>query len=170
MGWAIAYLGEVDEGIAEMREGIKMYKLVGVLPLGSHILSLLVEGLYLKNEYKEALEILEEAFDYCKRTDELFYLSRVNRLKGEGLQKLEAEAAEIEQCFRQAIDVAREQDAPMLELQAALSLTKHWKTQGKKEEIHLLLTELLERITFMIDEDGIAEYIEAKEILAACHF
>ena len=60
--------------------------------------------------------------------------------------------------------VAREQDAPMLELQAALSLAKYWQANNK-EEARSLLKELLERITPIIDINVIPEYAEAKGIL-----
>ena len=53
----------------------------------------------------------------------------------------------------------------MLELQANLLLAKHWQI-NKKEEVHSILTELLERITPIIDIDVIPEYTEAKGILA----
>ena len=163
-GWTIAQLGEIDAGIAEMRQGVSMARMAGGLLVGSHLLIMLVEGLCLKDEYKEALKLLEEAFEYCKKKDESHKLSTLNRLKGECLQKLSEEEAEIEKYFEKAIALAKEQDTPMFELQAALSLAKYWQT-NKKEEAHFLLTELLERITPIIDTDVIPEYIEAKEIL-----
>ena len=94
----------------------------------------------------------------------LFFASQINRLKGEWSQKLGAEFAEVEQCFRQAIEIAKEQDAPMLELQAALSLAKYWQA-SKPEEVHSLLTELLARITSMVDVEEIPEHAEACKIL-----
>ncbi len=142
-----------------------MYKLTGALPLGSYGPTLLAEGLYLRCEYKEALGILEEAFDYSKKTNELFYLSRLNRLKGEGLQGLGAEAAEVKQYFRQSIDVARKQEAPLLELRSALSLAKYWQANDQNKEAHLLLTEILERVTPIMDIDVIPEYTEAQGVL-----
>ncbi len=165
-GWALTQLGEVEKGIAEMRQGINGAKMAGGLTLGSCALTMLAEGLWLGGKYNEALDALEEVFTYSKEKGESFFLSQINRLKGEWIQKLGAEAAEVEQCFRQAIAVAKEQDAPMLELQAALSLAKYWQVSDKQEEIHSLLTELLECITPIVDLEEIPEYAEASKVLA----
>ena len=148
-----------------MQQGLNIARKSGGLPIGSYLLALLAEGLLLKREYNQALSTLEEAFDHCQRKDESFYLSPLNCLKGECLQKLGAEKAEIEKCFEQAITVAKQQDTPMLELRAGLSLTKYWQINNKEEKVRSLLTELLERVTPIIDVDIIPEYAAAKEIL-----
>ena len=163
-GWVLAQLGEVETGVAEMQKGLNIARMSGGLLMGSYLLTMLAEGLFLKHEYNEALNILEEAFEHSKKKESYFYLSQLNRLKGECLQKLEAEEAKIEECFKKAISVAKEQDTPMLELQASLSLAKYWQA-NKEQEAHSLLKELLERITPLIDIDVIAEYKTAKEIL-----
>ena len=163
-GWVLAKLGEIDTGIAEMQQGLNIAKMAGGLPVGSYLLITLAEGLYLGSDYNEALKVVEEAFNHCKKKEESFYLSQLNRLKGECLQKLGADNTEIEKCFSQAIVVAKEQDTPMLELQAVLALAKYWQT-NKKEEAYSLLKELLARITPIIDVDVIPEYVEAKGIL-----
>ncbi len=164
-GWTIAQLGQVERGVAEMQQGIAFTKMAGGLVLGSCSLAMLAEGLELMGKYNEALGTLEEAFVYSKKKGEVYYLSQLNCLKGKCLQKLEAEEAEIEKCFQQAVAIAKEQDIPMIELQAALSLAKYWQTNNKKREARSLLTELLERITPIIDFDIIPEYAEAKGIL-----
>ena len=47
--------------------------------------------------------------------------------------------AQAENCFRQALAVAREQDAKMWELRAATSLSRLWAGQGKRAMAHDLL-------------------------------
>ena len=49
---------------------------------------------------------------------------------------------EAEECFRQALDVARRQEAKSLELQAVMSLCRLWQQQGKKEEARQMLAEI----------------------------
>ncbi len=169
-GWAIAKLGQVEVGFAEIQQSLAINKMARGTHTGHTGLSSLTmfaEGLWLMGKSNDALDTLEEAFAYSKRRSEFFYLPKVNYLKGEWLQKLGAENAEVEQCFRQAIKVARAQEAPLLELRSALSLAKYWQINNKKEETHSLLTKLLERITPIIDFDIIPEYAEAKEILTA---
>ena len=166
-GWALTKLGETEKGIAEMRQGINGAKMTGGLTLGSCALTMLAEGLWIGGKHDEALDALEDVFAYSKKKGEFFSLSQINRLKGEWTQKLGTEAAEVEQCFKQAIAVAKEQDAPMLELQAALSLAKYWQANSKQEEVHSLLTELLERITPIVDVEEIPDYSEARTLLTS---
>ncbi len=168
-GWAIAKLGQVKAGIVEMQQGLAVNKMAGGTSTGHTGLSsltMLAEVLWLMGKYDEALITLEEALIYSKKKGEVFYLSQLNCLKGKCLQKLGAEEAEIEKYLKQAVAVAKEQDIPMVELQTALSLAKYWLANSKKEEVNSLLTELLERITPIIDFDIIPEYTEAKGILA----
>ena len=160
-GWARVQLGEVEEGVIEMQQTLTI-KITGELPSGSYVLAKIAEGLYLRNKYDEALNSVEKAFEYSKKKDYFTNLSQINCLKGKYLQKLGAEEAEIEKYLKQAVAVAKEQDIPMVELQTALSLAKYWLANSKKEEVNSLLTELLERITPIIDFDIIPEYTEGK--------
>jgi predicted ATPase len=67
-------------------------------------------------------------------------MSEVYQLKGELLLMLSSEhQAEAETCFRQALEAARRQQAKSLELQAAVSLSRLWQQQGKREETRELL-------------------------------
>jgi adenylate cyclase len=47
--------------------------------------------------------------------------------------------SEAETCFLQAIDVARSQKAKSLELRAAISLSRLWQRQGKRNEARTML-------------------------------
>ncbi len=164
-GWLIAQQGRAEEGVAEMQQGIAITRMARGLLMGSYTLAMLAEGLWLMGKRDEALRALEETFAYREKKKDCFFLSQLNCLKGEWLQELGAEATEIEHYFRQAIAVAKEQETPVLELQAALSLAKYWQA-SKQEEARSLLTELLDRITPIVDIDEIPEYAQASKILA----
>jgi predicted ATPase len=49
---------------------------------------------------------------------------------------------EAEECFQQALDTARRQQAKSLELRSAMSLSRLWQQQGKQEDAHQLLSEI----------------------------
>jgi predicted ATPase len=49
---------------------------------------------------------------------------------------------EAEACFLQAIEIARRQQAKSLELRAAMSLSRLWQQQGKKEQARHMLAEI----------------------------
>ena len=61
------------------------------------------------------------------------------RIKGELLLLPDRSEVEVEECFNQALDVARSQSSKSLELRAALSLTRLWQKQGKTSEAQELL-------------------------------
>ncbi len=50
--------------------------------------------------------------------------------------------AEVEACFRQALEISRRQQAKSLELRAAMSLGRLWRRQGKKSEARQMLQEI----------------------------
>ncbi len=112
----------------------------------------------------EGLSILNEALAMVEKSGERFWEPELYRLKGELLMKDEgtrmkdenihtsdspsgtaspkALQTSVEDCFRQALDIARRQGAKSLELRAACSLARLWQQQGKKEEAHQLLAEI----------------------------
>jgi predicted ATPase len=69
---------------------------------------------------------------------------------------------EAEECFRQALDIARGQQAKSLELRATMSLSRLWQQQGKQEEARQLLAEIYAWFTEGFDT---ADLKEAKFLL-----
>ncbi len=70
---------------------------------------------------------------------------------------------EAEECFHQAIEIARKQEAKSWELRAATSLARLWQGQGKKEEAHDLLAPVYNWFTEGFDT---ADLKDAKALLA----
>ena len=71
---------------------------------------------------------------------------------------------EAETCFRQALEIARQQQAKSLELRAATSLSRLWQRQGKRAEAYDLLAPLYGWFTEGFDT---ADLQEAWALLAA---
>jgi predicted ATPase len=74
-------------------------------------------------------------------------------------KKVEEEA---EGYFQKAIAIARRQSAKSLELRAAMSLSRLWQQQGKKEEARQMLAEIYSWFTEGFDT---ADLKEAKALL-----
>ena len=71
------------------------------------------------------------------------YQAELHRIKGELLlTETAADEQEAEGCFHNALKIARGQSAKSLELRAAMSMSRLWQRQGKKEEAKNLLTEV----------------------------
>jgi predicted ATPase len=73
-----------------------------------------------------------------------------------------AHHAEVETCFRQALDVARHQQAKSWELRAAMSLSRLWQQQGQRAEARALLAPIYGWFTEGFDT---ADLQEAKALL-----
>jgi predicted ATPase len=63
-------------------------------------------------------------------------------LRGRVIQTLGAIDAEVEACYQRALDVARVQQAKLLELRAATTLGRLWQQQGRLVEARQLVTEV----------------------------
>ena len=98
-------------------------------------------------------------------TGERNYEAELYRLKGESLlQQTAGNGDEAETCFRQALDIARRQQAKSLELRAAMSLGRLWQRQGKCEAARELLAPIYGWFTEGFDT---ADLQEAKGLLKA---
>jgi predicted ATPase len=87
------------------------------------------------------------------------------RVKGElRLRQRIPDTPEAETCFRQALDIARSQQAKLLELRAAMSLARLWQRHGKQTEAHELLAPIYGWFTEGFDTKDLQE---AKALLEA---
>jgi predicted ATPase len=139
-GWALAEQGQCAEGIAQLRQGIAAWRATGAELQLPYYLALLVEAYRKAGQVEEGLRVLAEALAAVHKTGERQHEAELHRLKGALLLAQDgADAHEAECCFRQAMDVACQQQAKSLELRAALSLSRLWQQQGKQAEARELL-------------------------------
>jgi class 3 adenylate cyclase/predicted ATPase len=141
--WTLAMQGHSEEGIAQMRQ-IMANKPVGptnaMWPL---IYALLVETHGAAGQAEEGLRVVAEALALVQKTGFIFYEAELRRLQGELLlRQAVPDDLQGETCLQRAIDLARSQQAKSLELRAAMSLSRLWLQQGKREEARKLLTEI----------------------------
>jgi len=89
---------------------------------------------------EERLRLLGQALAAVRNADGRFYDAELSRLKGELMLACSAEPhAEGEACFRQALDIARRQQAKSWELRAAMSFAHLWQQQDRRAEAQDLL-------------------------------
>jgi predicted ATPase len=119
------------------------------------------------------LTVLTEALDTAYKTGERFYDAELYRLKGE--LSLQAgtvggahptREAEAEECFWKAIEIARRQQAKSLELRAVMSLSRLWRSRGKRDEAHQMLVEVYGWFTEGFDTKDLQEAKALLEELA----
>jgi predicted ATPase len=162
-GWALIAQRRAEEGIAQMYEGLRAWGTMGVELYRTYQLAQLAEAYGKVEQADQGLRVLGEALAVVHNTGRRFYQAELYRIKGELLLARAAEHhAEVETCFRQALDVARRQEAKSLELRAGMSLSRLWQQQGKRDEARKLLAPVYGWFTEGFDT---ADLQEAKALL-----
>jgi predicted ATPase len=105
---------------------------------------------------EEGLTLAEEAKALVEKTEERWHEAEVYRVKGDLLRSIER-LSEAEACFRQAIAVARRQQAKSWELRATLSLSRLLQKEGRPEEARHLLSEIYGWFTEGFDTPDLRE-------------
>jgi predicted ATPase len=153
--------GRYAEVTAGMRRGISVSRAVGTPPAWSF--SFLDSVLGKVGRPQEGLEVVEEGFTSVAKTGERNASSSLHHVKGELLlAQNQTNAAEAEQCFRTAIEIARRQSARMAELRAATSLARLLAKQGKRDEARAMLADIYGWFTEGFDT---ADLKDAKALL-----
>jgi adenylate cyclase len=161
-GWSRVEEGETEPGIADLQRGITALAEAHFLQDHTFYLGLLAEAHAKAGHYREALTVLDDAFNFLKKSGERYWQAELVRLRGEFLLAQGVSAHEVEACYRRSLDIARRQSAKSLELRASLSLSRLWQQQGKYKEAHTLLAGIYGGFTEGFDT---ADLIEAKVLL-----
>jgi adenylate cyclase len=140
-GEALAMLGQVHEGMAQMRQGMaahrdkgNRYNLLGTLRT-------LAEAQAKAGQPEKGLTTLAEALALLEETDQRQWEAELYRLQGE-LLLMQGDEAAAESSLQQAIEVARRQSTRSWQLRATTSLCRLWQMQGKQEEARQALAEI----------------------------
>ncbi len=123
-GWARATQGEIDNGIAEMNEGLRYGRVSGALLYESYALGLMADACIKNERYEQALGFLRRAVQLLDRDhSERFYSAEIYRLKGEASFRLSGNPGDAEPWISRGLELAREQKAKSLELKLYLTLS-----------------------------------------------
>ncbi|MBN3786529.1 adenylate/guanylate cyclase domain-containing protein [Burkholderia sp. Ac-20353] len=170
-GWALTERESLQEGIAQMRQGLAADRATGGEDQRSYFLALVANSYRSAGDIDAGLGMLDEAMAIMDRTGEHFFEAELHRLKGslllDGLNNNDDVSAcydAAEDCFREAIAVARHQGARSLELRAVSSLARLWQRKGKIAEARQALSDVYGRFTEGFDT---ADLRDAKALLDA---
>lgn len=128
-GWARAQAGE--DAVAEVLRGLGQASVAGTRTEGPRVLGILAETYRAAGRGAEALHTLDSALALSRQYECFYWDAELHRLKGEALAAQDAEEPQVEECFRRALEVARQQEARSLELRAAVSLARLRRRQGR---------------------------------------
>ena len=149
--------------MAKMRQVIALAREHGIG------LAMPLYGLLLAEAEAEAGQIdtgltrLDELIPEIERTGQRWIEAQLNRVRGELLIRHKpAETAAAEDAFMRSVAVARHQQTKTFELQAATSLARLWRDQGKRDEARDLLAPVYSWFT---EGFGTPDLKEAKALL-----
>jgi len=162
-GWVKVKNGDMAEGISLLRSGSAAHRATGAQTVVPYINALLAAAYEISGQIEEALAQLDEALQIVETTGERWFEAELHRHKGQlMLRRGHTEAAE--ELYSNALSIAREQEAKLWELRAAMSLTRLRRDQGLLAEARDLLAPLYGWFT---EGFGTPDLKEAKELLKA---
>ncbi len=143
LGWADAMAGNLESGVARIRDHTSKALAAGYEIFCDHYLALIATALGRIGRFDEGLRTIDESVRLIERTGQRYYEAEVHRLNGELILAQDASnAAQAEQSFRTAIEIARRQKAKSWELRATASLVRLLDQQGKRDEARAMLADI----------------------------
>ena len=146
LGWALAAQGKVDIGVEKLHTGLVAYRATGAELFRPYMLGLLAQISLNTDRFDDGLAHCDEALSSALRTDVHFFDSEIHRLKGELIWSRDRDVSAAEKCFEEAIAVARDQGAGMLELRGAVSLASLYQRQGRCGAALALLSGAVDKV------------------------
>ncbi len=138
-GWAMAVHGERQAGLDLLRQGIEMWRDEGMRSMQTYLTVLWVDACCAAGRLDEALASVMQGQGFAIEFDEHFFEPELYRLQGDLLAQQGALPPQVEACYRQALELARQQGAKMLELRSATSLARGWQARGSRQAAQDLL-------------------------------
>jgi predicted ATPase len=126
--------GRGEESLAQLRHGLDSWRAIDARILLPLLVGLLADALRKSGRLEEAGASLAEAFAAAEQNEETWWNGEPHRVRGELFLAAPANATGdgAEHCFRQAIELARQQGAKSLELRAVTSLSRLLQSHGKQ--------------------------------------
>jgi predicted ATPase len=166
-GSALAALGQVEAGLAEMRRGIAGWRATGAGAFLPIFLALIAEAELIRGDFDAGLRTVDEALARVRTHGERIFEAELHRLHGELLLAGSGtDPAAAEACFQRAMEVARAQSAKAWELRAAVSLARLWQLRGRSSDAHRLLADIVGWFTEGLDT---RELLAARDLLKLLH-
>jgi len=155
-GWVKVKTGDVAQGLFLLRSGSATNRATGAELIVPYSLALLAEAHEIAGQTRDAMTQLDDALEVVERTGEHWLAAKLYRHKGRLLLgQGDFEAAE--ELYQRALSVAREQQAKIWELRAAVSLARLRRDQGRRAEARGLLAPVFGWFTEGFDTPDLME-------------
>lgn len=150
--------GDTAAGITLLQRGIAAATKAGACMDRAHFGGLLTEALLTAQRYEKGLEIIESAPADLEDRIRYFYAAELHRLHG--LLLLGSGSSPnngVESALRRVRTLAREQQAPSMELRAAITLGTFLRDSGKRDQARSLVDAALGFYSADTDSPDIAD-------------
>jgi class 3 adenylate cyclase/tetratricopeptide (TPR) repeat protein len=158
-------MGEADDTVIEMlKSGLEGWRASGGEMFLTYGFAVLAETYRAAGRIGEALSSIGEGIEQADRCHEYLFRSILYRIRGE-LRSLSGDDAGASSDLQKALELAREQEALLLELKAALSLYRLPRDRALREPARATLAHAVEKLAARGYPD-ILELHEAEGLLA----
>jgi predicted ATPase len=166
-GCVLALTGKSSNAVNEITAGYTKYRSTGSTLWSPFWLIHLTRAYMDLGQLTDAWRHIGDATTAIKTTKETWCEAEVNRIAGEiALKPATPEVAKAQAYFERALAVAREQQAKSWELRAAMSMSRLWRDQGKRDAARDLLAPVYGWFTEGFDT---LDLKEAKALLDELH-
>ena len=135
------------QSVAALRAAIDAEHRSGTRLFDSAVMSQLGVALLTSGDRTGAEATLRDALAFVEQSGELFWLADLHRLGGQiALKSSQPNLPLAETCFLKAVEIARDQEARLLELRAATDLARLWRETNSPNDPRTLLEPILAQI------------------------
>jgi predicted ATPase len=138
LGWIKVKNNEVAEGMSLLRTALAANSITRGAAWRPHFVVLLAEAWEIAGHIEKAITLADNALELAEETGERWAAAELNRRKGQILSR-QGHFEEAEELYRQALRIAREQEAKLWELRAAVSFARLLRDHGRRDEARELL-------------------------------
>lgn len=157
-GWATATMGDVEQGLQDMRDGISALQDIGTKEDFPVFFDMLAAGCLMAEHGEEGLAQVDQALADAEQIGMLFWTAELYRRKADLLLSLsDNNESRAEPCLMHALEIAREQHTRSLELRAALSLARLMARRGRTDEAQNLVNPVYSSFTEGFDTIDLKE-------------
>lgn len=161
LGRLLARQGKHQEAIESILRGLEMFRMTGSVTMETTFLQALAEAYYAAGQVQEGLDMIRQAEEFEQKTGEARHKPALKTLEGD-FYLLDGNEAAAEKSYLNAVAIAQEQRAKLLELESVKRLARLWHRQGKTKQAYRQLAEIFDWFTEGFETPIL---VEAKEFL-----
>jgi predicted ATPase len=139
LGWALGQVGRQVDAIGLVQEGLASLDASGAVGHRLQYVRFLAELHAQLGDPLLSLRLIEDAHQQMQHGEHHLWHAELCRIEGEIRRQTGEIDVDVEACFANAIEWARQQQAKSFELRAAMSMARLWRDRGRRDDARDLL-------------------------------